>query len=167
MLSNETFDQVMETLSDCLTDSRLEKLNAVVILSLKQKGRGINHQPVSQEKFNELVKFSLDNDVSIGFDSCSQPKFMKSIEGHKNYKRFEMLAEPCESALFSSYINVDGKFSSCSFCDGDDAFPNSIDVLSVDNFINDVWFGEPTKKWREALLKRRKCGNFTCPAFNV
>lgn len=167
MLSQETLGQVLETIKDYKEDSRLKDLNAIVILSLKKKGRGLNHQPVSQEQFTELVKYALDNNVPLGFDSCSQPKFMKAVEEHKDYKRFEMIAEPCESTLFSSYINVDGKFFSCSFCDGHNSFKEGIDVLAAEDFIRDVWMNEVTKKWRQNLLDRRACGNFSCPAFEV
>lgn len=167
MLSEETLDRTWETFNDYKNDDRLKELNAIVILSLKKKGRGVNHRPVSQEKFNELVKFALENNIPIGFDSCSQPKFMKAVEDHKNYKKFEMLAEPCESTLFSSYINVHGRFFSCSFCDGDDSFPEGIDVLSAENFVRDVWFGEKTKTWRKTLLDNRHAGDFTCPVFEV
>lgn len=167
MLSEETLDRTWETFNDYLTDDRLKDLNAIVILSLKKKGRGLNHRPLAQEKFNELVKFALENNIPIGFDSCSQPKFMKAVEGHKDYKKFETLAEPCESTLFSSYINADGKFFSCSFCDGDDSFKEGIDVLSAEDFLRDVWMAPQTKTWRQNLLDRRACGNFSCPVFEV
>lgn len=167
MLSEETLPIVHETFKDYLEDPRLEKLNAIVILSLKRKGRGINHRSVSQAQFKELVDFALEKKIPIGFDSCSQPKFMKSVEGRPEYKRYEMLAEPCESTLFSSYINVDGKFFSCSFCEGHDSFQEGVDVVGCNDFIKDVWFGERTKAWRQKLLDKRRSGDCSCPVFEV
>ena len=40
MISDETYDACMETLNDMITDPRLTELNAIVLLSLKKKGRG-------------------------------------------------------------------------------------------------------------------------------
>lgn len=167
MLSKETLGMVWETMKDYKEDNRLSGLNAIVILSLKKKGRGLNHNPVIQSEFNEIVKYSLENEIPLGFDSCSAPKFLKAVENHPNHKKFEMLAEPCESTLFSSYINVDGEFFSCSFCEGHDSFKTGIKVLDCESFINDVWFGESTVKWRQKLLDRRNSGNFSCPIFEV
>ena len=167
MLSQETLDQVWETIRDYKTDERLAGLNAIVILSLKKKGRGLNHKSVTQAQFNELVKFSLENGVPLGFDSCSAPKFLKAVEGHPQQAKYEMLAEPCESTLFSSYINTDGVFYSCSFCENDDSFAEGVNVLEAEDFIRDVWMGATTRKWRQRLLDRRACGDYTCPVFEV
>lgn len=167
MLSQETLDQVWETIHDYKNDSRLSKLNAIVILSLKKKGRGLNHKPVTQEQFNEIVKFSLENSVPLGFDSCSAPKFLKAVEGHPKQTEFQMLAEPCESTLFSSYINVNGEFFSCSFCEDNDSFSEGIKVLDKEDFVRDVWNASVTNKWRQRLLDRRAGGNFSCPVFEV
>ena len=166
MLSEETIGQVWETIRDYGKDERLRGLNAIVILSLKKKGRGLNHRVVSQEKFNEIVEYCLENGVPLGFDSCSAPKFLKAIEGHADRAKFEILAEPCESTLFSSYINVDGEFYSCSFCEGV-GFGKGINVLEQEDFIRDVWKGETTEKWRERLLRNRRCGNFGCLEYEV
>lgn len=167
MLSQETLEQVWETIKDYKDDERLRGLNAIVILSLKKKGRGLNHKPVSQFQFNELVKYSLDNGVPLGFDSCSAPKFLKAVEDHPQRAKFEMLAEPCESTLFSSYINVDGEFFSCSFCEDNKSFGKGIKVLEHQDFIQEVWMGESTKVWRQRLLDRRASGDFSCPVFEV
>ncbi len=166
MLSQETLAQVWETIKDYKDDERLHGLNAIVILSLKKKGRGLNHRPVTQDQFNEIVKFSLENGVPLGFDSCSAPKFLKAVENHPDRAKFEMLAEPCESTLFSSYINVDGEFYSCSFCEDSD-FGAGIKVLDQEDFIRDVWMGASTKIWRQRLLDRRSSGDFSCPVYQV
>lgn len=167
MLSQETLGQVWETINDYKEDDRLSDLNAIVILSLKKKGRGLNHLPVTQDQFSEIVKFSLENNIPLGFDSCSAPKFLKAVEDHPDRAKYDMLAEPCESTLFSSYINADGEFYSCSFCENNDSFSEGIKVLDQEDFIRDVWMGVPTQKWRQRLLDRRANGDFTCPVFEV
>jgi len=40
MICEETFEDTIQLIEDIKNDSRLKKLNAVVFLSLKQKGRG-------------------------------------------------------------------------------------------------------------------------------
>ena len=79
MISQETYDNAVEVLDDCKDDQRLKGLNAVVFLSLKQKGRGTGHHPLTQEQFNSLVDLALKNDVRIGFDSCSSVKVFSAF----------------------------------------------------------------------------------------
>lgn len=170
MVSEETAGQVAETMQDYLQkDHRLSGLNAIVLLSLKKKGRGEKYTPLSQERFNELVKFALDNKVPIGFDSCSAQKFLNAIEGHADERQMTMYTEPCESfGMFSSYINVDGKYFPCSFCeDSHHDFLDGPDIAECDDFIKDVWNSETITRWREIMIERKKCGNHSCPIFEV
>lgn len=168
MVSRETFDNCMETLHDRLTDERLAEMNAIVFLSLKKKGRGEKFHTVSKEKFKELVDFAFENGISIGFDSCSAPKFLSSIEGHEKYDQYEQMVEPCESLLFSFYVNVDGKYTPCSFCEGGlEDFGDGIDITNCKNFLDEVWYSEPVKKFRNNLLNKRRQGDLTCPVFEV
>lgn len=163
MVSEETLGQVKETLGDYLTDPRLKKLNAIVLLSLKRKGRGVNHRTLSQEKFSGLVKFALDNQIPIGFDSCSAHKFAASVTGHEKELEFRTLTEPCESTLFSAYVDVDGKFWPCSFCEHDESFSEGIDVAGCADFKRDVWDHPRTIEWRKRLLD----GGRKCPMYEV
>ncbi|MCK5015518.1 MAG: hypothetical protein KAS32_00440, partial [Candidatus Peribacteraceae bacterium] len=128
------------------TDSRLEKLNAIVFLSLKKKGRGTGYTQLSETKFKNLVDICLDKGIDFGFDSCSQLKFLKSVEDHPLYDQLKMVSEPCESARFSAYINTDGNYIPCSFCegvlshmDGTESWGEGIDVAGCDDFIKDIW----------------------------
>ena len=140
-LSLETLDQVYETFDDYFTDKRLEGLNAIVLLSLKKKGRGKSFNSVPQDKFNELVEYALNKGIPLGFDSCSYHKFIKSVENHPRYEEFKMMSEPCESfGLFSSYINVEGKYFPCSFVEGEGEWKEGIDVVNCDDFVKDIWF---------------------------
>ncbi|MHA1989293.1 MAG: radical SAM protein, partial [Promethearchaeota archaeon] len=124
MISDETFDKARSLIDDRQNDKRLSKMNAIVFLSLKKKGRAKNrYTQLSQEKFNELVNFALSNNVAIGFDSCSAFKFLRSVG---NDSKYETYIEPCESSLFSSYFNVKGDFYPCSFMEGEENWEDGI-----------------------------------------
>lgn len=167
MLSSETFERVKETLADYLTDPRLSKLNAIVILSLKKRGRGEKFSPVTAEQFKEVVDFALTHNIPFGHDSCSAGKFRAAVTNYPNYESMLTAVEPCESTLFSQYINVEGKFYSCSFCENAPSFPNGIDVTTAENFIRDVWNHEYTVAWRNNLLSKRETGDWGCPVYEV
>jgi len=167
MLSTETLHQVWETLTDIVyREPKLAGLNAIVFLSLKKKGRGIGHNPISQEEFNEIVNFCLENKISYGFDSCSCSKFLKAVEGHKDEEHFKMVAEPCESTRFSSYIDTFGNFTPCSFCEGVEGWEQGISVSECDDFIKDVWMNDRTVKFRNNCIS---CMNMkkACQVYEV
>jgi MoaA/NifB/PqqE/SkfB family radical SAM enzyme len=159
----ETLDQVKETFRDSKTDERLKGLNAIVMLSLKKKGRGVGYNSLSQEQFKELVDLAFDSHISIGFDSCGCGKFLLSIKGRPDYKELEMLTEPCESGIFSSYIDVNGNFFPCSFAEGTENWKDGLDVIHCENFVKDIWNHPRVIEFRNTLLK---CGR-NCPLYNV
>jgi hypothetical protein len=163
MTSVETFDMVMETLKDRLTDKRLEKLNAIVLLSLKKKGRGKTFNCLPNDKFKEIIDFALENNISVGFDSCSCKKFLSSVKENKKYKEFEQCAEPCEAHCFSFYVNVDGNTVPCSFCDGEKDWEEGIDVVNCVDFIKDIWYNDRVVEFRKKLLAKDR----SCPVFEV
>jgi len=170
MVSTETYDDVMETLRDRLTDSRLSKLNVIVLLSLKKKGRGIGYTKLSDEKFKSIVDFALENKIGIGFDSCSAPKFLNAVKDSKDFEHFKTLADACESQLTSCYINVEGKYFPCSFTEGTDDWTEGIDVVNCKDFLTDVWYNERVVEFRNKLLETSKhnCMNCrSCPKFEV
>jgi MoaA/NifB/PqqE/SkfB family radical SAM enzyme len=164
MLSEETFDDAMQTLDDIKTDNRLQKLNAIVFLSLKTKGCAkTGFLQLSQDKFKALVDRAIDNNIPIGFDSCGSFKFLKSIEGRKNYKMMEAMVEPCEATIYSSYINVKGDYFPCSFATNTTNWEKGISVIDCDDFLNDVWNNEKTKEFKGRLLH---CGR-DCPIYKI
>lgn len=167
MISEETYDKAFEIMQDMKTDQRLDKMKALVLLSLKTKGRsaGRFHQ-LSQDKFDNLVNYALENNISIGFDSCSAQKFMKSVKGHKNEEQMNQSAEPCESTLYSSYIDVKGDFYPCSFAPKTEGWETGISVLTCNDFIEDVWFNERTRKFSEGVIKCRNCKQ-SCSIFEI
>lgn len=160
-LSNESLVNVWTLFKDYKTDERLKKLNAIVFLSLKQKGRGKSHQIVSQEDFNRIVAYALENDVPIGFDSCSSLKFFKSLN-EEQYDKYKDLIMPCESTLESSYIDVHGKFYPCSFCENIENWEDGIDVLTCNDFVEDVWDNPRTEIFRQNLLDTKKENRYNC-----
>lgn len=169
MISEETYDQCIETLNDKLTDPRLRELNAIVLLSLKQKGRGINHTPLGFDKFKNLVNFALNNKIGIGFDSCTAPKFLEAVRDHKQYQAFKTVSEPCESGLFSIYINVNGNFFPCSFSEDEGEWKEGISVVNCKDFLQDIWFHDRVKTWRNNLMTNihNNHGCRECPLFKV
>ena len=168
MISNETYDGALDLLNDRMTDSRLEKLNAIVFLSLKPKGRAIKNDfsILPQEKFNNLVDIAFDNNIGLGFDSCSCFKFLKSVEKLDNYKELESFADPCESTMYSSYINCRGEFYPCSFAEGDGEWVEGISVVECNDFLADVWNNERTVKFRNSAIECRNCKT-NCSIYNI
>ena len=163
LVSLESYDRCLQVLNDRLIDPRLTKMNAIVFLSLKQKGRGTNFHPLSDEKFKNLINIALEKKINIGFDSCSCQKFMSSVVGHPNYKQFEQSAEPCEAVKFSAYSNVDGDFFPCSFCDGVKKWNTGLSILNCNDFIKDIWYNSKTIEFRDELTKL----NRNCPMFKI
>jgi hypothetical protein len=153
MIADETFSSTLYLLDNCLFDDRLKKLNAIVMLSLKRKGRGETYHTLHQDKFDVLCDYAMRNNIPIGFDSCSSHKFIYAIRKHPNKKQIEKYVEPCESGLFSIYCDVNGKFYPCSFCE------DKMDGLELkDNFYRDVWNHPQMDYFKTELLDNdRKC----------
>lgn len=167
MISQETFEQALETISDYHTDERLKGLNAIVFLSLKTKGRAEKgFGQLSQEQFAELTNICLESNVPFGFDSCGAHKFLNSISGFEEQRRkaLEISAEPCESSLFSTYIDVFGDFHPCSFSPDTSVWGNTgISVLECNDFIKDIWLHPRVVEFRNTLL----AGNRNCPLYKI
>lgn len=177
VLSKDRYSQCMEAIDDIKADPRLEKLNAIVFLMLKPKGRasiGGDSVP-SLKQYQDLVSYALDKNVRIGFDSCSAPSFIYTIKDHENAEMFEMLTDHCESGLFSFYIDVDGDAYPCSFTPGTKNWEEGISVLEVDNFIDGVWNHPKVMAWKKNLLNSsagcvgcpKQNGCRKCPVFDI
>lgn len=166
MISKQTYKKAFELIDDIITDKRLEKLNALVFLSLKTKGRGKNFQCLSQKEFACLVDYAMNRKVSIGFDSCSAQKFLTAIKDAPYFKQLEQCAEPCESSLYSTYINVKGYYFPCSFMEGEEGWQKGIDVIKSDNFLSDVWNNKRNKEFRKNVITCRNIGK-SCPHYKI
>ncbi len=156
MLSKETLPYIDELINDIKTDERLSGLNAVVFLSLKQKGRGKNYEGCTVPEFKTVVNRMLDNNIGFGFDSCSQPKFIASIKGSPKEKEFAQISQSCESLSESTYINEKGILVPCSFME--DMPWNSLDyndskgwdllsdeITNPIDFVNKIWNSKRNK----------------------
>ena len=176
MIAEQTFDNAIQLIKDYKTDKRLKKLNAIVFLSLKPKGRAVQsaYTRLSDEKFKELIDFAFENNAPIGFDSCSQPKFIKSIKDREDAKKLEKYAESCESSIYSLYINSgengDPKFYPCSFSekvkDDNIDWENGISVLEYDDFIKDIWFSDRVRQFANITIDNKSKG-IACPMYNI
>ena len=173
LVAEETYDKIKDLFKKTKTDERLKNLNAIVLLSLKKKGRGVKYNRISDNKFEDLVNFALNHNVKIGFDSCTCPKWLKCVKDDINYNKFYAMSEPCESSLFSSYFNYKAEFFPCSFMEGekmDDGqdWTVGINVLECEDFIKDVWNSDKVKVWREKLIKNKdELGCRNCPHYDI
>jgi len=179
MISSDRYETAIEIMKDIKTDYRLKDLNAIVFLSLKPKGKKNKETRLSDDKFKELVDYALDNNISMGFDSCSQVKFIKSIKNRPEYNQMEQSAESCESSIYSLYINSgevdengisDPKFYPCSFSenlkDAPGDWTNGISILKSDDFIKDVWFNDKVRKFHAVTVENKtKC--VACPMYHI
>jgi MoaA/NifB/PqqE/SkfB family radical SAM enzyme len=170
MVSEETWDDCMHVIDAMQVDPRLANMNAVVFLSLKQKGRGTEFHPIDVTKYQELVRKCLDANIRFGFDSCSASKFMQSVQNHPQFHEFGEMADSCESLLGSIYVNVAGEVFPCSFTEGTEGWETGISLLDVTDFSSEVWYNLRVIAWREHLLETTKCDPNhcrTCPIYHV
>jgi len=164
VLCEETYEECFKVLNSIQSDPRLHKLNALVFLSLKTKGRAIDSKfrCLSPERFSYLIKKALEMKINIGFDSCSFPKFKQTVSSMPNEKQLLMMAEGCESfGRFSIYVNVEGKAYPCSFCENTSYCVAGEDILS--SSLMDIWNGKQNADGRKQLDE--KDGN--CPIFDI
>ena len=172
MLAEETYDKCLEVLDDIKNDPRLKGVRALVILSLKKKGRGTGYHPASQEQFNTIVKKAEEAGISLGFDSCSSLKAYRALD-----PEIRKYIIPCEASTESSYIDVHGNYYPCSFMEGfkDDKIDwsegiNVLECKNADEFIEKVWNNPKTLLFKDTLLNTCKdnCENCKhCPAYEV
>ncbi len=158
LVCEETYDSCFELIEDTKNDIRLTNLYSIVFLLLKQKGRGTEYTLIKDDnKYKKLIDYAFEKNSKVGFDSCFSHIVMNSIKDRKNYKQLEMMIEPCESSLFSSYINVDGEYWNCSFVEGNENY-NPVNVLQCEDFIKDVWYNPEIIKFRNSIINNnRQC----------
>ena len=166
MVSTQTENKAYEVMNDIKNDSRLKELNALVMLSLKEKGRSIGRfTKLSQDKFDKLFKYALDNEIGLGYDSCSAAKCFNFIDKNPQYKYMKQYIDPCEAGgIYSAYLNVDSEYFPCSFTEGTKGWKNGLKIK--DDFMNDIWFNEKTQIFKNQIKKCRIC-NIGCPIFDV
>jgi len=173
VIAPDTIQDCLNLIDDVRFDKRLERLNAVVFLMMKPKGRAKDIAPVSMEDFKKIANKALSTGIPFGFDSCSAPSFLKAMEGHERFGEFARFIEPCEAFLFSSYCNVDGEFYPCSFCEGETGWETGLPVTGETDFLRDIWNHQRMIEWRSRLQNNNKtcvCSIASacrsCPVFN-
>jgi MoaA/NifB/PqqE/SkfB family radical SAM enzyme len=171
-LAEETFEKGMQLIDDVENDPRAKDLNAIVFLSAKLRGNAEknDYHILSQEKYNIISRKALDAKVGVGMDSCSAQKTLISYEYLDNFNQMKDYIEPCESAIFSSYVNKDGYYFPCSFAEGIEFAPGDwtegISVLDCDDFLEDIWYVEKTKTFADEVKRCRDCGK-SCAIFEI
>ncbi|MBN2151563.1 MAG: radical SAM protein [Candidatus Lokiarchaeota archaeon] len=162
LMSLETTTDCLELVKKTCVDRRLvHRLNAVIFLSLKKKGRGKTLHPMDAANFKELIVDALRRKINFGFDSCSANRFLGVIQDLPNKQHLSMMVEPCEGSCFSCYINVDGIAYPCSFLEGQPSI-KGISVPRARDFIHDVWFSREFSEFRKKLIHNKR----SCPEFN-
>lgn len=168
LVSQENIDFVYEVLNDRMTDPRLKNMGSIVLLGVKPKGRAKEYyHPLPTTEFKKLIEFCFTNHISVGFDSCSAPKFeatVNSMDISEDKKSALIIcAESCESSLLSSYINVNGTYWHCSFSENENEI-KSINCLDYDDF-SKVWHSDIVKEFREKSISSMKNGCRYCQVF--
>jgi hypothetical protein len=170
MVSEETLDFVYEVLRDRHNDPRLAHMNAIVFLGVKPKGRAVDgYHSLSTEKYAELVRYCLEKNLPIGFDSCSAPKFEMAVRQMANLDESDkqtliQCSESCESSMFSAYINVQGEYWHCSFSERENE-QQYVDVLDIDDFLKDLWYHPVVEKFRNDAIRTSENGCRRCNVF--
>jgi len=166
LFAEETVDSCYKLFDDIKNDPRLSGLKSVVLLLLKPKGdRNKFHSVTDINKFKALFEEAQKREISIGMDSCSAP-FMLKTAIDTNQREVIPSVEPCESTLFSIYINSEGDVYPCSFTEGTAGWENGISMIDASDFMKDVWFSDKLMKWRNGLVSSAsKC--IECEAQSV
>ena len=132
------------------SDPRLEKLNAIVFLQVKPKGKNNTLTPLKNlAKYKQLMDLAQELKVGIGFDSCSAPNALKTVD-----KKHHDSIENCESTGYSLYISCEGEVYPCSFTEGTTSsgdWTTGIKMSEVNDFVKDVWYNPRIMAWREKL----------------
>ena len=164
LYSNETYDQCWEVAKDFGADPRLKGLNAIVFLFLKEKGRAKKgFTPITDfDKTQKLFAYLMENKIPFGNDSCGCGQVVKYFNT-TNQNEYVQYCEPCESSLFSIYINVKGEAFPCSFIEGTQGWERGIDMLQVTNFQKDVWYDPRMVTFRTRLLHNKR----NCPVYKI
>jgi len=173
-LAEESYEKSMQLIDDAKSDPRLKDLNAIVFLSAKIRGNAKknNFHILNQEKYNILALKALHSGINVGMDSCGAIKTLIAYKDVPNFKQIKDSVEPCESGVYSSYINKDGYYFPCSFTEGMDHgevvgdWRQGISVLECDDFLKDVWFNEKTRKASKEVIRCRNCSK-SCSIFEI
>jgi len=162
-----------EVITDRMHDPRLQKMNAIVFLGVKPKGRAAGTlDPMSLPDYARLLFCCLNMGVPFGMDSCSGEAYSKCIDAlikdTEQAQELKEMCEPCCITRFSCYINVDGVYFPCSFMENEENWETGIDVLEAGDFLDDVWFHDRVEALRKEQSEKVMCtGCANCPTFKL
>ena len=170
LLSKETLASCFRLIDQAKSDERLKVLKAIVFLLLKPKGnRNKMHRIDNLEDYQELLDYARSKGVAVGMDSCSAPMALRSLPDE-----FTDSVEPCESGLFSIYVNVEGQVFPCSFSEGVPGWEKGLPLTGNEDFLCDVWYHPDLVRWRNNLMasangcncsKKKECR--ACPIYDI
>lgn len=170
LLAAETLEGCFTLINKVKTDPRLAGLKAIVFLLLKPKGNRNQLTPIrDMASYKRLMDYAQEKGVQVGMDSCSAPMALQTLP-----ENCIQSIEPCESTLFSIYLNVQGEVFPCSFTEGTKGWETGISTKDIASF-KDVWYHPRLVEWREGLLKSSSgCSSCTsqkhcrsCPIYDV
>jgi hypothetical protein len=156
ILSEQTIQSCFDLVDSAENDPRLTKLNAIVFLAVKPKGKRNTLTPLRDlGMYKKLMDYAREKKIGFGFDSCSAPSVLKSTD-----EKYHTYVENCESTLFSGYFSVanegnDAEFFPCSFTQGTTSsgdWTHGIKISEVNNFHDDIWYNPKVVAWRNKLL---------------
>jgi len=130
-------------------NSLLEKVNGVIFLTYKPKGRAnLENCLRMDEKLEKFINL-IDKNISsarIGFDACFVPMLMKNTEVNVDY------IDSCECGFFSVYIDETLNVQPCSFAN-DDRFAYNLRKYDF----KDIWINK-YDSYRKDIMKN-ECKN--------
>lgn len=160
VLSKGTYNHVMDVLND-IKAGKVSGLKSVVFLRIKPVGRAAKmNVAIPSKMLGEIITFCETNNISFGFDSCSATNVIKWYES-QNRGDMVKYCEPCESSMFSSYINVNGMYHHCSFCESLPGY-TGVNVNECNHF-TDIWLGNEIENYRNPV---ERCSD-SCAYFNL
>ena len=168
VLSAETFGGCLQVIQDCHDDHRLKNLNALVLLSFKDKNNTKQLTIIrNPSTYKQLIDKAESLGVPLGFDSCAAWSYKSSIQGDKDFdKKFQYVTSCCASRL-SKYISIDMKYFPCSFMEREEGWQEGISILDKEDFVRDVWNHPQTIAFRNKNIECCKNGRNPCSYFEV
>jgi radical SAM protein with 4Fe4S-binding SPASM domain len=158
VVMKENIQETLDIIKELKTDERTKNLNALVLLAYKPKGRNKEvFTPITNiNDYKKIIKCAEDNNMNLGFDSCSVPNVLRSYT-----KDISAIVDPCESTLFSFYCNVNGEFFPCSFAEGEGKWKQGISINEIKT-LKDLWYHNRIIDFRNNLLHSTdKCSSCT------
>jgi hypothetical protein len=162
VLSEDSVPFVKQVVDDIKVDSRLAKLNALVMLSFKDKAKTNCMKSITMDSYKDVIQYCEEAGIAFGFDSCSAHSYMRAIKHKSNYDDLCKCVEPCESLLGSIYINVFGEIFACSFSEGVEEWKDGIPIANYGS-IEEIWQSPRANAWRDKLMQNKR----ECPFYKI